>query len=87
MKNNHLRIEAFIKQAITSCSYDAALVETKNYLTNALISLSKTSEKRAKNQKTQKANEEALQAAKTTQQKWWEMLMKNAAKFKIDIEE
>jgi hypothetical protein len=87
MKNNHLKVEAFIKQAITACSYDAALVETRNYLQNALISLSKTANKRAKNQKTQKANEEAIQAAKTAQQQWWEMLMKNAAKFKIDIKE
>lgn len=87
MKNNHLKVEAFIKQAITSCSYDAALAETRNYLQNALISLSKTSEKRSKNLKNQKANQKAIEDKKTTQQAWWEMLMKNAAKFKIDIKE
>jgi hypothetical protein len=84
MKNNHLKVEVYIKQAITACSYHSSLEETRNYLQNALISLSKTTEKRAKNKKNENI--------KTQQETWWEMLKKNAANnaannFNIDIEE
>lgn len=85
MKTNHLKVEALLNQAIISCSYDNDLTETKNYLKNALISLSKTTKKRDTKVQNQK-NIEKIK--KTEQEKWWEMLKKNASNnFNIDIKE
>lgn len=84
MKTNHLQVEMYIRQAIATCSYDSALSETKAYLQNALIKLESAVQKRERNDKNQKENI----AAKTAQQKWWEMLKENAAKnFEIDIKD
>ena len=83
MKNNHLKVENLIRQAIVACSYDSALSETKSFLTHALNKVQATSNKRTRRANTQKENEAA---AKTKQEEWWEMLKKNAAK-NVDLSE
>ena len=84
MKTNHSQVEMYIRQAIATCSYDSSLSETKAHLQNALIKLESTIQKRERNNKNQKENA----AAKTAQQKWWDMLKENAAKnFEIDIKD
>lgn len=85
--NNHEKVELAIRQAINACSYDSVFSETKSYLYLALSALTKVAKKRNRHNATQKAVEEANKKAKETQQKWWEMLRKNASNnFNIELD-
>ncbi len=80
MKNNHQQVEALLRQAISACSYDNSLSETKSYLGAALRSVQEVGKKRSRSIATQKAIEEGQKKYK----EWWEMLKKNAAE-NIDL--
>ena len=96
MKKNHLQVEALIRQAISACSYDEALSETKNSLSKALQSVAVVSKKRGRNAATQKALEDArLKSIEEGEkngykswQTWWKMIQKNSAILpEINLEE
>jgi hypothetical protein len=80
MKKNHEQVELLIRNAIAACGYDAAFSETKRYLSAALQSTQKVSKKRSRSV----ANEKHNQEVKTYQEKWWEMIKRNNANYKVE---
>ena len=76
MKKNHEQVESLIRNAIAACGHDAVFSDTKRFLTSALQSSQKVSQKRNR----ASANDARNKADKTKYDQWWDMLKKNAAK-------
>ena len=77
MKNNHIKIEQLIQQAIRTCGDDFALEDAKNQLRRALTSVQNVSKKRNKRNN---AMEQAKEKALKKQEEWWNMIKENAKK-------
>ena len=77
MKNNHLKVEQLIQQAIRMCHDDFALEEAVLHLRRAVASVEDVDKKRnKKNSYTQRFKEQALK----NRENWWNMIKENAKK-------